>query len=51
VQGSSRLLLTEEIPVLGELPYPKLSDGTRQAEGVVSRKKQLLPVILGLLES
>jgi manganese-dependent inorganic pyrophosphatase len=51
VQGSSRLLLTEEIPVLGELPYPKLPDGTRQAEGVVSRKKQLLPVILGLLES
>ncbi|HEX9616738.1 MAG TPA: DHHA2 domain-containing protein, partial [Anaerolineales bacterium] len=51
VQGSSRLLLTDEIPVLSELPYPRLPDGTRKAEGVVSRKKQLLPVILGLLES
>jgi manganese-dependent inorganic pyrophosphatase len=51
VQGSSRLLLTDEIPVLSELPYPRLLDGTRKAEGVVSRKKQLLPVVLGLLES
>jgi inorganic pyrophosphatase/exopolyphosphatase len=25
-------------------------DGTRDAPGVVSRKKQLLPVVLGLLE-
>jgi manganese-dependent inorganic pyrophosphatase len=51
VSGSSRLLLADEIPVLSELPYPRLPDGTRQAEGVVSRKKQLLPVVLGLLES
>lgn len=50
VRGSSRLLLTEEIPALGDLPYPKQQDGTRLAEGVVSRKKQLLPVVLGLLE-
>ena len=38
VRGSSRL-------------YPPLQDGTRLAEGVVSRKKQLLPGILGLLEA
>ncbi len=50
VRGSSRLLLTDEPPELGDLPYPKQSDGTRLAEGVVSRKKQLLPVVLGLLE-
>jgi manganese-dependent inorganic pyrophosphatase len=50
VRGSSRLLLTEEPPELGDLPYPQQSDGTRLAEGVVSRKKQLLPVVLGLLE-
>ena len=50
VRGSSRLLLTEELPELGDLPYPIQSDGTRLAEGVVSRKKQLLPVVLGLLE-
>jgi manganese-dependent inorganic pyrophosphatase len=50
VRGSSRLLVTDEPPELGDLPYPKQADGTRLAEGVVSRKKQLLPVVLGLLE-
>jgi manganese-dependent inorganic pyrophosphatase len=51
VGGSSHLLITDEPPELGDLPYPRQSDGTRRAEGVVSRKKQLLPVVLGLLES
>jgi manganese-dependent inorganic pyrophosphatase len=50
VRGSSRLLVTDEPPELTDLPYPTLPDGTRRAEGVVSRKKQLLPVVLGLLE-
>ena len=50
VRGGSRLLLTNELPVLADLPYPRQPDGSRLAEGVVSRKKQLLPVILGLLE-
>ena len=50
VRGSSRLVLANEPPVLGGLPYPLQPDGTRLAEGVVSRKKQLLPVVLGLLE-
>jgi manganese-dependent inorganic pyrophosphatase len=50
VDGSSRLMLTDDLPILGDLPYPKLSDGTLLAEDVVSRKKQLLPVVLGLLE-
>jgi manganese-dependent inorganic pyrophosphatase len=52
VRGSSRLLLSSSPPpVLDDLPYPPLADGTRDAPGVVSRKKQLLPVVLGLLES
>ncbi len=51
VSGNSRLLISNEPPVLGGLPYPRQPDGTRLAEGVVSRKKQLLPVVLGLLES
>ena len=38
-------------PILDDLPYPPLPDGTRDAPGVVSRKKQLLPLVLGLLES
>lgn len=50
VRGSSHLLLTDEIPILSDLPYPRQPDGIRVAEGVVSRKKQLLPTVLGLLE-
>ncbi len=51
VRGSSRLLGVHEPGELNDLPYPRQPDGTRLAEGVVSRKKQLLPVVLGLLES
>jgi len=50
VEGSSRLLMVEQPPALEELPYRVLQDGTFSAEGVVSRKKQLLPQILSLLE-
>ncbi len=51
VRGTSRLLVTANAPsVLDDLPYPPLNDGTRDAQGVVSRKKQLLPAVLGLLE-
>ena len=51
VRGSSRLLISSNPPpILADLPYPPLPDGTRDAPGVVSRKKQLLPVVLGLLE-
>jgi manganese-dependent inorganic pyrophosphatase len=50
VQGDSRLLMVDAPIVLDELPYRPLVDGTRLAEGVVSRKKQLLPVVLSLLE-
>ncbi|MBN2118619.1 MAG: DHH family phosphoesterase [Anaerolineales bacterium] len=52
VRGSSRLILSSNAPpILDNLPYPPLPDSTRDAPGVVSRKKQLLPVVLGLLES
>jgi manganese-dependent inorganic pyrophosphatase len=52
VGGSSRLIISSHMPpILDDLPYPPLPDGTRDAPGVVSRKKQLLPVVLGLLES
>ncbi len=50
VQRNSRLLMVDAPSVLDQLPYRPLSDGTRLAEGVVSRKKQLLPVVLSLLE-
>jgi len=51
VRGSSRIVLSNPPSILDELPYPPLIDGTRSADGVVSRKKQLLPVVLGLLEN
>jgi manganese-dependent inorganic pyrophosphatase len=51
VRGTSRLIVSSSAPpILNDLPYPPLPDGTRDAQGVVSRKKQLLPVVLGLLE-
>jgi manganese-dependent inorganic pyrophosphatase len=50
VRGSSRLLMSNPPPVLGNLPYEPQNDHTWLAEDVVSRKKQLLPVVLGLLE-
>ncbi len=50
VRRTSRLLITDVVPALDVLPYPRLPDGTLDAQGVVSRKKQLLPVILGALE-
>ena len=37
-------------PILDDLPYLRRPDGTFLAAGVVSRKKQLLPFVLGLLE-
>jgi manganese-dependent inorganic pyrophosphatase len=51
VEGSSRVLTRAAPSILGELPYKPLADGSLEARGVVSRKKQLLPVILALLES
>lgn len=51
VRGTSRLIVTSNAPpILADLPYPPLPDGTRDAAGVVSRKKQLLPAVLGMLE-
>ncbi|MBN8655363.1 MAG: DHH family phosphoesterase [Anaerolineae bacterium] len=51
VRGTSRLIVTSNAPpILADLPYPPMPDGTRDAAGVVSRKKQLLPAVLGMLE-
>ena len=50
VRGSSRIMLSNPPALLNDLPYIPQPDNTRLAEGVVSRKKQLLPVVLGLLE-
>jgi manganese-dependent inorganic pyrophosphatase len=51
VAGSSSLLMNNPPPIFEELPYRHQDDGTLLARDVVSRKKQLLPAILGLLEN
>jgi inorganic pyrophosphatase/exopolyphosphatase len=51
VRNSSHLFRVNALPILDDFPYPRLPDGTLQTDDVVSRKKQLLPVVLGLLES
>ena len=50
VRGNSKLILSNAPAILDELPYIVEKDNTRFASGVVSRKKQLLPVVLGILE-
>jgi manganese-dependent inorganic pyrophosphatase len=50
VAGSSLILAHDAPPALEELPYHRRPDGSWHAAGVVSRKKQLLPTVLGLLE-
>lgn len=50
VRGASHILLTNDIPALADLPYPKRDDGTLDAEGVVSRKMQMLPTLLGAIQ-
>ena len=50
VRGSSRLLLENAPPILDDLPYRKNTDGTLIAKDIVSRKKQLVPTLLSLME-
>ena len=50
VNGSSRLIFVNPPPALEDLPFTPLPDGTLLADGVVSRKKQLLPAVLSLIE-
>jgi len=49
VDGSSRIIARGAPAALEELPYPPLPDGSLDARGVVSRKKQLLPAVLAIL--
>jgi manganese-dependent inorganic pyrophosphatase len=46
VLGNSRLIAAGQHRMIAALPYPRLNDGTLDAPGVVSRKKQLLPTVL-----
>jgi manganese-dependent inorganic pyrophosphatase len=50
VRRTSRLIVSNEISALDVLPFPHLDNGILKAADVVSRKKQLLPVVLSALE-
>jgi manganese-dependent inorganic pyrophosphatase len=50
VRGSSRILMVNPPAILEDLPFNPTGDGTLLAEGMVSRKKQLVPIILSQLE-
>ncbi len=49
VLGNSRLVAVGQTRIIVALPYARLDDGTLDAPGVVSRKKQLLPAVLAVL--
>ena len=49
IGSNSRLLAVGEPSIIAALPYTRLADGTFEAPGMVSRKKQLLPAILDVL--
>ena len=51
VSNGSLLLLSHESDEWDEINYPQLDRNLYQLDNVVSRKKQLLPLILNLLES
>jgi len=50
VRGSSRIMMENSPAILEDLPFIKNNDGTLSAKDMVSRKKQLVPAILSLLE-
>ncbi len=49
VLGNSRLVAVGQTRIIAALPYARLDDGTLDAPGVVSRKKQLVPTVLAVL--
>ncbi len=51
VSNGSLLLMSQELDSWEEINYPRIEKRLYQLDGVVSRKKQLLPLISRLLES
>ena len=51
VSNGSLLMMSREPKGWEDINYPELEDRLYQLDGVVSRKKQLLPLITSLLES
>ncbi|MFQ5737067.1 MAG: putative manganese-dependent inorganic diphosphatase [Thermodesulfobacteriota bacterium] len=51
VYGTSLFLVAAEKEVLYNLDYPKLEDNVFELKNVISRKKQVVPHILGIFDS
>jgi manganese-dependent inorganic pyrophosphatase len=50
VQNNSQLLFAEDARAFGAVPYARIGDGLYDMPGVVSRKKQLLPALLAMVQ-
>lgn len=50
VRGSSIIILDNPPVILDDLPFSKTPEGAWYAEGLVSRKKQLIPIVLSLIK-
>jgi len=50
LRGNSRIIAVGDASLIADLPYAPLPDGTLDAKGVVSRKKQLVPVVLAAVK-
>jgi manganese-dependent inorganic pyrophosphatase len=50
VRGSSIIILDNPPIVLDDLPFSKTPEGAWYAKGMVSRKKQLIPLLLSLIK-
>ena len=51
LETRSRLVTSGTTHLLDGLPYARLDDGTFDLPGIVSRKKQLIPAILSILQA
>ncbi|MDP2690348.1 MAG: putative manganese-dependent inorganic diphosphatase [Deltaproteobacteria bacterium] len=51
VYGTSLFLAVAEREVLYNLDYPKMEDGVYELKNVISRKKQVVPHIIGVFDS
>ncbi len=50
VVGDSLLLFDGDASIMAETGFPEISPGIRQAPDIISRKKQLLPLLLGIIK-
>ncbi|NOZ12145.1 MAG: putative manganese-dependent inorganic diphosphatase [Acidobacteria bacterium] len=50
VTGDSLILFSGDKTIIAETGFPEISTGIYRAAGIISRKKQLLPLLLGIIK-